>query len=324
MSSTQQLLLGEGAGGGGPVTYIEDVFSTYLYTGTGASNNIINGIEFSTKGGLVWLKNRGNTNNHFLFDTVRGGSSDLSSNTTGAVSGAAAISFLSNGFNCAQSGSNTNQAGANYVSWSFEKAPKFFDVVTYTGNGSARTIAHNLGSAPGCIIIKCLNDTFDWIVWHRSFAANNYNAFLNTTDAAGAYSVSSSTAPTDTVFSLTTSPYTNQNGSTYVAYLFAHDAGGFGAAGTDNVISCGSYTLPASGTLFVDLGYEPQWLMIKRTDATGNWNIVDNMRGFTNGNANQPALLANTTAAETSVGVANLFSNGFGRSGFGVKNLKVM
>jgi hypothetical protein len=76
---------------------------------------------------------------------------------------------------------------------------------------------------------------------------------------------------------------TNVNGVTYVAYLFAHDAGGFGDDGSENGISCGSYTGNGSATgPTVTLGYEPQWLMIKRADSTGDWIILDSKRDVSN------------------------------------------
>jgi hypothetical protein len=285
-----------------PNLFIENLFSTYLYAGSNSLQTITNNIDLSTNGGLVWTKARTTTYDHFLTDTIRGGNKQLSSNNTGASvtsSPAEITSFNTTGYTLA-GGTVENVAGQDFVGWTFREQPKFFDIVTWTGTGSARTIAHNLGSTPGCIIIKCLNTTFDWIVWHRSFPANNQNAFLNTTDPAAGYSVTSSTAPTDTVFSLTTSPYTNQNGSTYVAYLFAHDAGGFGLTGTDNIVSCGSFTTDGSGLATVNLGYEPQWVMAKSSDASGNWFMFDTMRGYTADTTSgiDARLLANSSAAE--------------------------
>jgi hypothetical protein len=291
--------------------YIEEIFSTYLYTGTGSAQTITNNIDLSANGGLVWIKGRMGTSNHMLWDSVS--TASLSSNTTDASgnSGTFITSTSSSGFSI-NNNSRVSQSTYNFASWTFRKQPKFFDVVTYTGNGSARTIAHNLGSAPGCIMIKCLNDTFDWIVWHRSFAANNQNAFLNTTNAAGAYGVTSSTAPTDTVFSLTTSPYTNQNGSTYVAYLFAHNAGGFGATGSDNVISCGSFTTNGSGNATVNLGYEPQWAMVKTVNSAGTWWMMDTMRGWTaNTGNNFQYLQAQSSSAEGAAGTTPINATGF-------------
>jgi len=304
-----------------PPVFIEDMFSTFLYVGSGGANSYVNNIDLAGKGGMVWIKSRDNTSSNWLWDTSRGALNGLESNSTSATTSFSGVSaFNSDGFSLG-SDSATNQSGINFVSWTFAKQPKFFDIVTWTGNGSARTIAHNLGSTPGCIIIKCLNTTFDWIVWHRSFPANNYNAFLNTSDAAGAYSVTSSTAPTDTVFSLTTSPYTNQNGSTYVAYLFAHDAGGFpvSGGGSTNGISCGTYTGNGSTTgPVVNLGYEPQWVMIKKTSEEESWYIYDNMRGVVTGSfsAADRKLRANNGGAEGGLGANDPIN--FGATGFNI------
>ncbi len=304
-------------GGGVPFEpiYIEQVFQTWLYTGNGSTQTITNGIDLSGKGGMVWFKARDEAGNHCLIDTVRGKDNTLFSNTTDSDDFATnrITAFNANGFSLGTS-VRTNKNAINYASWTFREQPKFFDVVTWTGTGSARTIPHNLGSAPGCIIVKSTNDTFDWIVWHRSFSSTNQNAFLNTTDAAGSYGVWSSTAPTSTEFSLTTSPYTNQNGTTYVAYLFAHNAGGFGLTGTDNVISCGSYA-GSGAAQEINLGYEPQWVLIKNITTAGwDWYVIDNMRGFVVNPASPnftKSLSPNTSGAESDQTAISPTATGF-------------
>ena len=68
-------LLQMGASGAGSATFIEDVFSCFLYTGTGAAQTITNGIDLDGEGGLVWLKNRASSvvdPQHTLTDTLRG------------------------------------------------------------------------------------------------------------------------------------------------------------------------------------------------------------------------------------------------------------
>ncbi len=300
MSSTQQLLLGEGAGGAAPV-YIEDVFSTWLYDGNSSTQTITNGIELSTKGGLVWLKarNQAYTAGHVLTDTVRGAGNLLRSQTTnGNEYDITQLSaFTSSGFTLGTGVSNISPT--TYVSWTFREQPKFFDVVTYTGTGSNTTIAHNLGSVPGCIIVKRTSTGgTNWAVYHRSLANTEY-ILLNTTAAkATGATYWNSTTPTSTVFSLGTDAAVNGSGSSYVAYIFAHDAGGFGLTGTDNVISCGSFTTNASGIATVTLGYEPQWVLIKRTDSPSEWHMIDNMRGFSQ--TIDAWLRANSSAAENS------------------------
>ena len=158
-----------GAGAGGDVLGVEDVFSTWLYTGNGSTQTITNGIDLSGEGGLVWLKARSETQSHALFDTNRGATkllaSDLS-NAEGTLSGVS--SFSSSGFSL---GSFWNSSPQTYASWTFRKAEKFFDVVTYTGTGADQTISHNLGSTPGCIIVKQTSGAGgEWYVYHRSLS----------------------------------------------------------------------------------------------------------------------------------------------------------
>jgi hypothetical protein len=263
--------------------YIEDVFSTYLYTGNGSTQTITNGINLSANGGLVWIKDRVIGFNHTLIDTVRGATNLLVSNTTAAQATQAnsLTAFTSTGFSLG-AGSIVNYLDNPNVSWTFREQPKFFDIVTYTGTGSATTIAHNLGSVPGCIIVKRTDTTANWQVYHVGFGSPAVSAQLNLFAApASATTVWNSTAPTSTVFSVGTSTDVNASSGTYVAYLFANNAGGFGFTGTDNVITCGTVT-GAGDTTFVpiDLGYEAQWLLTKRLGATGGWNLLDNMRGW--------------------------------------------
>jgi hypothetical protein len=304
-------------GGGVPVVpaYIEEVFSTYLYTGNTNTQTITNGIDLSGKGGLTWIKQRNGEAYHSLFDTVRGAGNPLFSNTTNAQdTDGAFTAFTSTGFSLGTyfgGGGYVNTSGSTYASWTFRKQPKFFDVLTYTGNASSRTIAHNLGSVPGCIIVKCTSNADNWYVYHTSLGATQ-NVRLNQTNAAATNNFFwDSTAPTSTVFSVGASGNTNQNGYTYVAYLFAHDAGGFGLTGTDNVISCGSYTGNGTAGNAVTLGYEPQFVMIKRTDSTGNWFMQDIMRGIPNSGSSF-YLYANTSDAETDGGVPTVIPTATG------------
>jgi hypothetical protein len=306
MSSTQQLLLAEGAGGAAP-NYIEDVFSTWLYAGDGTSTKTItNGLDLSTKGGMVWLKCRNNAYNNYLFDTNRGATKYLFSNATNAeaTSATSLKSFTTTGFTLG-SLTNINSGSYNFSSWSFRKQPKFFDVVTYTGNGaSTQTISHNLGSTPGCIMVKktSASSSLGWSVYHRGLTTGSY-LLLNTTAGQAADSfMDGANAPTSTTFTaqLATSDGLNANGATYVAYLFAHNAGGFGTSGTDNVISCGSYT-GNGGTTTVTLGYEPQWILVRAVNNGYDWAVYDNMRGMPNraGNlSNSIRLVPNTSDAE--------------------------
>jgi hypothetical protein len=295
-------------GGGVPVVpaYIEEVFSTYLYTGNGntapETQTINNGIDLSTNGGLVWIKNRTVATNNVLFDTNRGATKVLVSNATSAEATDASTltSFNNNGFSVYY-GQGVNGQNNPIASWTFRKQPKFFDVVTYTGNGSARTIAHNLGSVPGCIIVKCTNQLTSWAVYHRSLGGT-YLTRLNTDGASETgYENWANTDPTSTVFTVGNGNATNGVDFTYVAYVFAHNAGGFGLTGTDNVISCGTYT-GSGGVDTITLGYEPQWVLLKGSSTSSPWILMDVMREMSN--TDNRYLTPNTSDAEGSYGFA--------------------
>ena len=283
--------------------FVEDVFSTYLYTGTGAAQTINNGIDLTGKGGLVWLKMRSpgsgftTTQSHGLFDTVRGDDKYLSSDLTNGQSTFPnnGISFNSSGFGidaASYFGGSGDQSTSNFASWTFREAPKFFDIVTYTGNGNAsQTISHNLGTEPGCIIVKRLDATSDWSVYHRGNPSPNSSVLaLNTTAAKSTYGSVAIWNPTATTFTADRDyGNTNSGGGTYVAYLFAHDAT------ADGLIQCGSFTTNGSGTASVTLGWEPQWL-IGKTTSGGPWFIADVMRNMSTGSTAN--LLANSANAE--------------------------
>ena len=295
--------------------YIEDVFSCFLYTGTSATQTITNSVDLSTKGGLVWLKWRSGTNafGNALYDTVRGPTEQLVSETTGAQTTQNRISsFNSNGFTLT-SNTETNYLNDLYVSWTFREQSKFFDIVTYTGTGVNRTVAHNLNSVPGCIIVKRTDTAADWAVYHRSLTNTQYLVLNTAAAAATGATWWNSTTPTSAVFSLGTDASVNASGGTYVAYIFAHDAGGFGLAGTDNVISCGTFSTDATGNSpNINIGYEPQWLMVKcaTSNDTVGWGMFDTMRGWTVQSSTR--LLANTAAAEGGGGLnAVIKTDGF-------------
>ena len=273
------------AGNVNPNAFIENLFSTYLYTGNGSTQTITNGIDLSGQGGLVWLKTRSVSQYHYLFDTIRGPLYALSTNATdnSYSIGNTLTSFGSTGFSLGLN-SATNGNGDTFASWTFREQPKFFDIVTWSGTGSVQNIAHNLGSVPGCIIVKRTDTATNWVVYHRSLntTAGGLIALNLTNGELTDVNAFNSTVPTSTVFTVGSASSTNGSGGTFVAYVFAHDAGGFGTSGSDNVISCGSYTGTASTDVTVNLGYEPQWVMIKRTDSSGSpaWWIGDTMRGL--------------------------------------------
>ena len=290
------------------IAYVEDVFSTYLYTGGGSAQTFVNDINLASKGGLVWMKSRDQAEYNSLTDTARGVTKVIRTDSSGAEiipEYQDVTAFNSNGF----TGRPTGYGSASAVFWTFRKQPKFFDIVTYTGNGtSGRQISHSLGSAPGMIIVKRTDSARSWVCFHRSLGTGGLLKLDQNIVAETNTALWYSTTPTSSYFAINNDLDVNASGGTYVAYLFAHDAGGFGLAGTDSVVSCGSFSTGASGGATVNLGYEPQWLMIKSSSHTSSWYMFDTMRGWVVGGASA-GLQAHLYNAEFNFGNSSLPAN---------------
>ena len=271
---------------------VEEVFSTYLYDGNGSTQTITNGIDLDGEGGLVWIKSRTGTSDHWLSDSERAYTTRfLRTNRTNAESNndSSVTSYSADGFSVGGA-FHVNTNNQDYASWTFRKAPKFFDVQTFTySSGSATTINHSLNCEVGMVIIKRTDSSDNWYVQHRSNTGSDSTGILNGTAAFNSPNGYSNWIATFGTTSLTT--VTNQVSGTYVAYLFAHNDGdgGFGPDGDADIIKCGSYTGNGSTNgPEIDLGFEPQFVMIKGTqysDATGvdyrHWYMYDMMRGNT-------------------------------------------
>ena len=268
---TRRLAMGA-AGAAGGKTYVDDVFSTYLYNGDGTTSNAIDiGVDL-TEGGLVWLKSRTDTMEHYLFDTVRGATKYLNSatNANEGTSGQSLKSFNNNGFTLGDNGA-VNSPSRDMASWSFRKAEGFFDVVTFTSTGAAnQRIPHSLGCEPGMIICKSLTGTSFWVVYHRGIATMNpsdpWSKSVLLNDTAGATTWASDTwgtGPTSTDFGFKAGGFA-ATGVEWVAYVFAGGEStdatatscnflGTSAGGNydNNKIFCGT----TNGTKSADLAY---------------------------------------------------------------------
>ena len=303
------------SGGKTDPTYIDDVFSTYLYFGNCPDNNlnttqtITNGIDLAGKGGLVWLKHRTGllgSAPHALVDTERGVNNTIYSNSNQAQDAYDDVNaFYSNGFQLKGQGnagcSNYGQGStttAKYTSWTFRKQKGFFDVVTYTGTGSVRTISHSLGSVPGCIMIKGTSNVNSWYVYHRNVGAEKYLR-LNGTDAETDQSwFMNDTEPTSSEFSLGTSSNVNGSGQTYVAYIFA---GGESTAATARSVDFDGndkLTIPATSDLSLntnDFTFEAWVYPTTYGEIVSAFNATPNYKGWLfslnfNGNAGKMAI----------------------------------
>jgi len=281
-------------------------FNAVTYTGTGSSL-AITGVGHQPD--LVWIKGRSGATDHALYDAVRGVQARLESNTTDAevTTDAGLTAFGTDGFTV-NTLAQVNTSTATYVGWCWkEGVTPGFDIVTYTGNGSNRTIAHSLGAAPHFMTVKARGTpngiARDWITWHGTFTSTEY-IFLNQTAAkssAGGSAYWNSALPGASNFSIGTDPAVNWNGATYVAYLFTEIAG---------FSRFGSYTGNGSTDgVFVWTGFRPRLVGVKRTDTTGDWFIWDTARD--SANVAVAELLANSSAVEAGTADLDILSNGF-------------
>jgi len=320
MSGSQQLLLGETGGSVEPAKFVEQIYSTYVYTGNGTTQNINNGVNLLARGGLIWFKSRNNLTfanaPNCLTDSVTGFNNYLISNQTTQQQGWGGDAPVpkTNGFDLPINGAvpYTNYlTGNTYVSWSPAEQAKFFDIVTYTGNGASQTISHKLGSTPGSIFVKRTDTAANWIVYHIGLSSpNSIHLKLNSSNTQdGNNDMVNGTS--STTFSVGSEVAVNASGGTYVAYLFASNAGGYGTLGTDSIIYCGVY----NSTGQVNIGFEPQWILTKATNLstsfTGDWRLLDTMRRIIPNDDAQ--LFPNTNGAEDTGSFGTiLFTNATG------------
>ena len=283
----------------GPAADVAEVFSTYLYDGNGGTKTITSGIDISGEGGLVITKARDIVEGMNWVDTVRGAPNYMRSHVNDVSSALTTglTAFNSTG-HVYGSNSEVNQNTKKYVAWTFRKKEKFFDVVTYSGNSSSQSIAHDLAGPVGMIIIKGINFADDWMVWHKSFPTKNHRF---NTNAAYNGDITGGTAPTDTHFTLNNDSAYNQSGRTHVAYVFADNSS---EDIDDQMIQCGSFVfgaLAADPYQILTLPWEPQFILCKNSTAGGDWILMDTMRGLvTETYGNGVRLRVNSNSVEDS------------------------
>jgi hypothetical protein len=285
--------------------YVEDVFSTYLYEGNGGTQTITNGIDLANEEGMVWIKDRSASSDHRLYDTVGGSQEFLSSNQTNPettdLDGISA--FNSDGFDIGDD-ANINASGDDYVSWTFRSADNFFflDEVSHTNGADTTVDLSSLGTV-GMVTVKRTDSTSDWYTWHRSLSAGDL-VYLNLTDAETAdasIDVSGTTLTIDSTLAT----------GDYMIYAWAHDVAAFGDSGNESIVACGSYT--GNGSTDgpeIDLGWEPQFVIIRNITDTAFWFLVDNMRGIVSGGLD-PFFDVNTSDEELDGNIISLQPHGW-------------
>ena len=296
-------------------------FQTTLYAGNSSNGHEINQSGNSTfTPGLVWIKDRDGANQHHLFDQVRGVYKRLRTSSTGAESTETdqLVSFDSDGFTLDDDlGTQAINRNSNYVAWQWKangsgssntdgsitstvsaNTTAGFSIVSFTGTGTAgATVGHGLGVEPDMIILKFLNTTSNWSIYHKELG-NTKRLVFTTAASTTSSAYWNNTSPTSSVFTLGTDLNQTYN---QVVYCFA-SVEGFSKFGryTGNGSSNGS---------FVWCGFRPAFVMTKRSDSTGNWTMFDNQReGY---NVDNDRLRANTLDTETTTDYVDILSNGF-------------
>ena len=291
--------------------------SSVTWVGNGGTQKIA-GLPFTPD--FVWIKNRENADDHYLYDSVRGPLIGLNSNQTAAeVNSSNDLStFDTDGFILGSDG-GINRSGQAYVGWAWDagdsdpasnsngsttstvKSNGDFSVITYSGNGASggATIGHGLTSAPDWIIIKRRDASADWINYHSSMGSTHAIRFTNAAKE-DVESFFKDTDPTDTVFRIGGAGEVNNSSGTYVAYAWRDVAG---------KQKFGTYT----GQGNVTLGFRPGFVLIKNTtDASTDWVLYDASRNPLGGTAILRPNLNSTEASETVTITANGFTTGTG------------
>ena len=298
-------------------------FSPTTYAGTGGTQSITTGF----KPDLLWIGNRTSIYTNLVFDSIRGADITLcTSNTNGSYNGggnAYMSSFDSNGFSLPSSGNAyINASGSNYVAWAWKAGgtPSIntdgtitsvvsanqaagFSIVQFNSTSAANsTIGHGLSAAPDLVIAKRYDSTGNWAVQVPPLS-NGY-LLLNSTQALNASDTSiwNATAPTSSVFTAAGGSGKFFNAGSFMSYCFTSIAG---------YSKVGTYSGTASANS-ITTGFEPGFIMIKRTDSTGSWVVMDSARGM---GSNAYALFPNLNASES-----NNWNTAFTATGFTISS----
>jgi hypothetical protein len=298
----------------------DDYFNTVLYSGDNASDRAITGVGFQPD--FVWIKNRNNTNNHLLQDSVRGLNLLVSNSTAAEQDVSSAFkSFDSDGFTITEEASwEYNNSGKTYASWNWlangagvsntagtitstvsANTTSGFSIVSFTGTGANATVGHGLGVAPKWIIVKS-RGVENWRVYSSYLGATKAMR-LNGTDAADTDSSYWNGEPTSSVFTVGTNAGTNGSSVNMIAYCFAEKQG---------FSKFGSYTGNGStdGT-FIYTGFKPAFVIAKMSSGADDWRMITQNVNSRNTISNEidKNLYAHATNAETATNI-DFVSNG--------------
>jgi len=303
-------------------------FQTKLYTGQSGDLTItLDGSE-DMKPDFVWIKHRNGTGYHVLTDSVRGVTKYLNSDRDAAEATAAEglQQFQTDGFLLGDNHGDFNRANRTYVAWNWKAGTSFsndasatsvgsidsagsvstdagFSIISYTGTGANATIAHGLGSVPKMYIARNIDDAEQWTTYHVSMGATHHLRLNTNVAKVDEAEVWNDTEPTSTVFSVGSSGAPNGDGDRHIAYCFA-DVKGYSKFG--NYKGNGNADGP-----FIYTGFQPAFVMTKRTDGSGDWAMMDTARNpFNVMNIYQKAHASEADSTDASFNIDSV-SNGF-------------
>jgi len=280
-----------------PAVIPSEHFDVALYEGDGSVQNIT---SLGFQPDFTWIKNRQGTDQHQLFDAVRGVTNAIHSDGAQAEAANAdtLTAFLSNGFTTGDDiATNTNDDG--YVSWNWKagnatlgtgdftqgtiastcsrNVDAGFSIVSWTGTGANGTVGHGLSKAPEMIITKKLSGDH-WFTYHNNLIDASYHIYLNVTGPAiSTDDPWNDTDPTSTVFSLKSDGSVNVNTQAYIAYCF-HSVDGYSKVGSYIGNAGGGYN--GEDGPFINLGFRPKFIIIKTASDTDAWVMYDSERGW--------------------------------------------
>jgi hypothetical protein len=295
-------------------------FDTALYTGNG-STQTVSGLNMSPD--LVWMKTRSQANDHVLVDSVRGVGARLFPNDTIAenTQSTSLTSFNSDGFSLG-SHSSVNQNNVTHVAWAWDAGSSTvsntdgsitasvranqtagFSIVKYTGKSGGGSWGHGLSAAPDFILFKRYTSSQNWFTWFRE-ADGTYLEFEGINDPRAAFSSRNNVTATSTTITLPNqAEYTNDTGSSYIAYCVSN-INGYSQAGfyDGNGLSDG---------VFVNTKFAVRFLMIKQTNGSNGWFIWDTARDSLNPNTALFSANANNAEQSQANHAIDFLSNGF-------------
>jgi hypothetical protein len=304
-------------------------FDCVAYTGNYGTQSVT-GLSFQPD--FVWLKDLSTSNDHNLYDVVRGVNKKIVSNSTAAESTVTNVlnSFDASGFSIGDSG-QINSNGNSYIAWCWKAGGAAvsntdgtitssvsanntygFSIIKHTGTNAAGTFGHGLNSAPKFMIFKNLEATDNWFVWHTSFGSATTGAVLNSTNDyfTNGTNELNSTVPTASVIHVGSNLATNGNNQEVITYAWSEVAG---------FSKFGSYTGngSSSGPSVTGLGFKPRWILIKGDLDGEDWVIVDTVRSPTNPNKK---LVAPNSSAQEFTHPGSAYDMDIDDDGFTVKN----